>query len=92
MDLVQPDAALQARWFVLEDDAGRLYLLTPALLEACLVSGDQAPPLAAIVTGAELSGADARTVRGLLAPADGEDVRGFSAMAARRLRAWALIR
>jgi hypothetical protein len=92
MDAPRPEAALRTLWYLLEDDAGRLFLLAPTLLDGCRVPDVQAGPLRRLVVGEELSEAGLTAVLDLLAAVSGGDVHGLTAIAARRLRAWAMLR
>jgi hypothetical protein len=92
MDTPGPEAALSTVCYLLEDDTGCLFLLAPALLDGCRVPEAQAGPLTRLVVGAELSEAGVMAVLDLFAPMSDDDVHGLSTIAARRLRAWAVLR
>lgn len=86
------EAAPHTLWYVLEDDAGCLFLLTPELLDGCRVPGTQARPLAEFMAGQDLAEMDTAMILDLLAGTGDDDVQGLSMVATRRLRAWAMLR
>ncbi len=92
MDEPRPEIRLRTLWYLLEDDAGCLFLLAPALLDGCRVTVGPADALRVLAVGEELSEAGVAEVLHLLGCADGGDGRGLAVIATRRLRAWAVLR
>jgi hypothetical protein len=88
---VRPEASPHTLGYVVEDDAGCLFLLPPALLVQFRVAGRCAEHLARLMVGEDLTEPEAAVVQALLA-AHGDSMPDPMVIATRRLRAWSVIR